>query len=205
MAKKKDNSSTPQVFFFFFQTQTQLPQWEKRQTECAFSSVFVRPFLTQARQRKSLGKSRWAKSVVTYEICSSRYEGKICHISPALDRKKKNRVRERMREAESRGRRAVEVFRGWIQWVAVRPPVGCQLALWFLYGLLPGEGEAGKLRLSRKHRPRTELKLTHEDCMWWCLVAWFQNVLSCRRQETYCAMHECIPAFTHATGEQKCH
>lgn len=69
-------------------------------------------FLTQARQRekekKNLGKSRWAKSVVTYEsaeICGSRCQGKICHISPNL----REKIR---REAEDRGRRAVEVCQG---------------------------------------------------------------------------------------------
>ncbi len=50
-----------------------------------------------------------------------------------------------MREADGRGRRAVEVCRGWIQWVVVRPPVGCQFAVWFLYRPLPSKGEAGRM------------------------------------------------------------
>lgn len=52
---------------------------------------------------------------------------------------------ERMRATEGRRRGVVEVCRGCIQWVVVRPPAGCHFAVWFLYMPLPSEGEAGRM------------------------------------------------------------
>lgn len=43
-------------FLSFFLTQTAASVGKRTKLNAAFSSVFVRPFLTEARQRKSLGK-----------------------------------------------------------------------------------------------------------------------------------------------------
>lgn len=97
--------------FFFLNSNTAASVGKGTKLNAAFSSVFVRPFShtgTPEKKKKNLGKSRWAKSVVTYEsaeICGSRCQGKICHISPNL----REKIR---REAEDRGRRAVEVCQG---------------------------------------------------------------------------------------------
>jgi len=132
-------------FPLFFSTQSQLLHWGRGgKLNAAFSSVCQALFSHKLGRGKALEKSLWAKTVVTCEfteICRSRCEGKICHISLVQDTENI----ERMREAEGRRSRAVMVCQGLIQWVVVRPPVYCLFTLWFLYRPLPSFWETERM------------------------------------------------------------
>lgn len=147
IAMKKDNSSIPQVIFpnVFCWTQTQLPQWERGHNWVPLFHLCLSSLFSHMPARlKASEESRWAKSVVTYSMNPQKYVAAVVkEISVKCSPLRQNI--ERMREAEGRRRRAVEVCWGCIQWVVVRPPVGCHFALWFLYRPLPNEGEAGRM------------------------------------------------------------
>lgn len=114
---------------------------------------------------KASEKSRWAQSVVAYESAE---------IWPTKIQRGWERLKAEREEL-------LRFCRGWIQWVVVRPPVGCQFALWFLYRPLPGEGRGwqdGRLRLGHKTHALTALFLNSCGLHVWtlCRVEAFQTI-----------------------------
>ena len=171
--KRQQFHSTSSFFFsslsFFLNSNTAASVGRKKKkkgTKLCLSGFFSH----KPAGGKASEKSRWAQFVVAYEsaeICSSHCEGKICH--PLRDQQKYREDERGWERLKAEREELLRFCRGWIQWVVVRPPVGCQFALWFLYRPLPGEGRGwqdGRLRLSHKTHALTALFLNHVDCMW---------------------------------------
>lgn len=151
------------------------------------------PFSHELARERASEKSRWAKSVVTYEsaeICSSRCGGKICHISPAPDTEKHSEDERGWRQKEKgcyglSGLDSVGCCQASSE-LSVRSVVPLQAFAQWARGW-----QDGRLWLSRKTHTLRALLCNHMDSLWRTLLgveklffhkkdeAWRRHVLRC--------------------------